>query len=150
MKRDFPVIVVLITLSVVGILFIQMSWINNAVKLKDQEFKRQVNVSLKQAVESIQSQFISKQQDQPVGREARKFYLEKYFTTQRWFKKDELNDLIKNVLKQNGIKQPFEYCITNIYQYPVFNSEGFKAPDVATSYSMGLAAENSDMDQETL
>jgi hypothetical protein len=32
MKKVFPLIVVLITLSVVGILFIQMSWINNAIK----------------------------------------------------------------------------------------------------------------------
>ena len=60
MKKIFPIIVVLITLSVVGILFIQMSWIKNAFKLKHEEFQREVELSLKQTREALFSRFIYK------------------------------------------------------------------------------------------
>ena len=58
MKKIFPLIVVLITLSVVGILFIQMSWIENAMKLKHEEFLRRVDNSLKQTADAFRNQFI--------------------------------------------------------------------------------------------
>ena len=150
MKRVFPLIVVLITLSVVGILFIQMSWINNAMKLKREEFQRAVDVSLKQSTIAIQDQFMSKQQEQPIGEKSRKWFLEKYFTTQGWFTKDELHGIIESVLRQNNIKQPFEFCVENIFGYPVLNSDGFHSQDISTAYSIGLASDNSSMEQESL
>ena len=150
MKRVFPIIVVLITLSVVGILFIQMSWINNAVTLKRQEFERSVNTSMKQIVVSIHNQFLSKQSEVQIGEISRNRYLEEHFTVQGWFKKDELHDIIASVLKQNNIKQPFEFCILNIFRYPVFNSDGFHSQDLSTSFSIRLAKTNAAMEQEYL
>ena len=38
MKRVFPLIVLLITLSVLGILFIQMQWIKNAILVKKDQY----------------------------------------------------------------------------------------------------------------
>src|SRR5580704_10313224 len=101
MKKVFPLIVVLITLSVVGILFIQMSWINNALKLRHEEFQREVENSLKQTKEEIQAKFISKQQSVPIGRESIQYFLENNFTTQRWFTGDELHGVIETVLQEN-------------------------------------------------
>ena len=150
MKKVFPLIVVLITLSVVGILFIQMSWINNAVKLKHEEFQRSVNVSLKQSTIAIQNQFLSKQTEQYLNEQSRKWALEKYFTTQGWFTKEELHGIIEGVLRQNNIKEPFEFCVENIFKYPVINSDGFRSQDISTAYSIGLASDNSSMEQETL
>ncbi len=150
MKKVFPLIVVLITLSVVGILFIQMSWINNAVKLKREEFQRSVNVSLKQITDAIHHQFLSKQSEQYISESDRKFYLEKHFTVQGWFKKDELHDIIESELKQNNIKQPFEYCILNIFNNPVFTSDGFRLQDISSAFSAKLAIDESAMEQETL
>jgi two-component system phosphate regulon sensor histidine kinase PhoR len=150
MKKVFPLIVVLITLSVVGILFIQMSWINNAVKLKHEEFQRSVNISLKQTTAAIQNQFLSKQGTVLISENDRKFYLEKYFTTQGWFTKDELHNIIEGILRQNNIKQPFEFCILNIFRYPVFNSDGFENADLSTAFFTGLATDNSSMEQEIL
>ena len=43
MKKIFPLIVVLITLSVVGIIFIQMSWINNAISLRQNQHEQDLN-----------------------------------------------------------------------------------------------------------
>src|SRR5207247_2221687 len=126
MKKIFPLIVVLITLSVIGILFIQMSWINNAIKLRHEEFSREVDNSLKQTAEAVQNQFLSKQGTILLGKESRQFYLQHNFTTQGWFTRDELYDIIKSVLRQNNISQPFEFSIYNIFKYPVFASEGYK------------------------
>jgi two-component system, OmpR family, phosphate regulon sensor histidine kinase PhoR len=150
MKRIFPLIVVLISLSVVGILFIQMSWIENALKLKHEEFTREVNKSLKQSAEAIQNQFISKQSSVPVNRLSRQFYLENNFTTQNWFTRDELHGIIDDVLKENNIKQPFQFCITNIFKYPLFVSDSFHVQDLQNSYYIGLATDNAAMNQETL
>ena len=150
MKKVFPLIVVLITLSVVGILFIQMSWIQNAMKLKREEFQREVYHSLKQTTESIQQRFMSKQGATVIGEENIRFFLENNFTTQGFFTKDELYGIIEQALKENNIKEPFEFCILNIFKNPVFNSDGFQLQDIPTAYSIGLATDNSAMDQETL
>jgi two-component system phosphate regulon sensor histidine kinase PhoR len=149
MKKIFPLIVVLITLSVVGILFIQMSWIKNAIKLKHEEYLKKVDNSLKQTAESIQNQFLSKQPEIIIGKESRKFYLQNYFTTQRYFTKEELQGIIGGVLRENGIKQPFEFCIMNIFQNPVFSSDGFKVSDILVAYKIGLS-DDSSPNQETL
>lgn len=150
MKKVFPLIVVLISLSVVGILFIQMSWINNAIKLKHQEFLRSVNISLRGSVDAIQNQFLSKQTVQYVTKKDRQFYLEQNFTTQSWFTQDELHDIIQGVLKENNIKVPFEFSILNMYKNPVFVSDGFHLEDMETAFPIGLATDNDAMNQETL
>src|ERR1700761_4239439 len=102
MKKIFPLIVILITLSVVGILFIQMSWINNAIKLKKEEFQREADNSLKQIKESLHNQFMSKQSVIYIG-DARQNFLNNNFTTQLWFTRDEIQDIIGGTLKQNNI-----------------------------------------------
>ncbi|MES2703024.1 MAG: HAMP domain-containing sensor histidine kinase [Bacteroidota bacterium] len=150
MKKIFPVIVVLITLSVVGILFIQMSWIQNAIKLKHEEFLREVDVSLKQISDEVQNEFLAKQGTTVIGKESRQFYLQNYFTTQGFFTREELHAVVERILRQNNIKQPFEYSILNIFKYPVFASKGFKETDLLTAFSVGLAADNTSLNQETL
>jgi len=150
MKKVFPLIVVLITLSVIGILFIQMSWINNAIKLKHEEFQREVDNSLKQSVAAVQSQWLSKQPTTIINEKDRTFFLENNFTTQGWFTKEELHGIIEGVLRQNNIKQPFEFCVVNIFKNPVFSSDGFQIQDIPASVSIGLATDNQAMNQEIL
>lgn len=150
MKRIFPILVILITLSVVGILFIQMSWINNAIKLKRDEFQREVDNTLKQSKEAIQSKFLSKQKIVYVDKATRQYFLENNFTTQTWFTKEELQDVVSTVLRQNNIKLPFEYCILNIFGYPIFSSDKFQVQDMPSSFFIGLATDNASMNQETL
>jgi two-component system phosphate regulon sensor histidine kinase PhoR len=152
MKRIFPLIVVLITLSVVGILLIQMSWINKALQLKHDEFQREVDNSLKQSAEAIQDQFLSKQETTPIGKNTRQYILDNKFTTQGFFTTEDLHSIIEAVLKKNNIKQPFEFCVLNIFRNPVFNSEGFHPQDLTSmsTFSIGLANDNNAMQQEEL
>jgi two-component system phosphate regulon sensor histidine kinase PhoR len=56
------------------------------------------------------------------------------------------------VLRQNNIKQPFEFCILNIFNNPVFNSDGWRNEFLSNPncYSVGLATDNSTLNQESL
>ncbi len=149
MRKVFPLIVVLITLSVVGILLIQMSWITNAMKLKHEEFLREVNNSLKQTAEAMQNQFMSKQTTIPIDKASRNFFLKNNFTTLS-FSKEEIHGIIDGVLRENNIKQPYEFCILNMFKNPIFISDGFRAEDLQSEYSIGLAPDEDAMNQETL
>jgi two-component system phosphate regulon sensor histidine kinase PhoR len=130
-----------------------MSWINNALKLRHEEFLKKVDNSLKQTAESLQNQFLLKRGAKVgtiyIGSATKKFQLQ-HFTTQGWFTKEEIQETIATVLKENNVKQPFEFCIINIYKYPVFSSDGFKISDMPSSYSISLADDNSSMTPETL
>jgi len=75
MKKIFPLIVVLITLSVVGILFIQMSWIQNALKLKNEEFQRGVDNSLIQIRQQFYDDFMWKSHEPVFNAQSTQYYL---------------------------------------------------------------------------
>ncbi len=152
MKKIFSLIVILITLSVLGILLIQMSWINKALDLKHENFQRSADKSLKDIALEIQSEFISKQPSLPMNKKTTQYVLETKFTTQGYFTKEELHGIIETELKQNNIKQPFEFCILDMFKNPLFLSDGFKPQDLNQGYtfSIGLANDNSAMQQEVL
>ncbi len=150
MKKIYPLIVVLITLSVVGILFIQMSWINNAVKLKHEEFQREVEATLKQTKESVFSRYLYKHTNYIPTEESKRFYLRNHFTVEGSFDKEEIRDIITKQLKNNNVKQSFEYCITNIYKNIILQSDGFNLNDQETPFRIELAPEDSYRARETL
>ena len=95
MKRIFPLIVVLITLSVVGILFIQMSWINNALKLKNEEFLRGVDNALIQSKKAVHDKFVSKSGADFFNEESRQFFLQNNFRIDGVLTRDEVQDVIE-------------------------------------------------------
>ncbi len=131
-------------------MLIQMSWINKALELRRDEFQRAIDKTLNESAQEIQDQFMTKQQTHLFNKSDRSYYLENNFTTQGFFSRDELHGIIENTLRQNGIKQPFEFCILNIFRNPVFSSDGFKQEDIPNSYNIGLANDKSAMQQEVL
>jgi len=150
MKRIYPWIVILITLSVVGILFIQMSWIQNAIKLKHEEFQRSVDNTLNQTKESIHSRYLYKHANFIPTEESKRYFLRSHFTVERNFSKEDIAEIINKELKGNNIKQSYEYCITNIYKNIILQSDGFKMQDQETAYRVELAPEDSYRARETL
>ncbi len=150
MKKIFPLIVVLITLSVVGILFIQMSWINNARKLKQDEFQREVENTLKQAKDAIYSLFIYKSQTILVDEQSKEFYLRNNFIVEGSFTKEELQGLIEKQLRNNNIKLPFEFRVTNIFKNAVIQSDGFQEADEHLANHIDLAPDEALKSHETL
>ena len=147
MKKIFPLIVVLISLSVIGILFIQMSWITNAIKLKHEEFQEDIQKSLAQARNLILDRFFVNSKVAVFTEESKLHFLEVNFTVQQ-LSDDEVTDALSKTLQQNNIKEPFEYRITNIYKFPIMSSPGFRQ-DINTP-SIQLSPDNNSLNQETL
>lgn len=149
MKKVFPLIVVLISLSVIGILFIQMSWINNAMKLKKDEFQRELEISMVHIREDIRSRFLEKQKDTYLTNTAKENWLRDHFTSQQ-LKDEEVEQIIRKNIKENNIKYKYEYCILNIFSTPLFISPGFKMSDLHVSHQKELTNPDSYMNLEKL
>lgn len=135
MKRVFPLIVLLITLSVLGIMFIQMHWIQSAIFVKRQLHEKNIENSVKQIKEQIYNRFFVKHPE--LGfiptEMSRQNHLRNF--TIMDFSEDEIKGIIDSSLKKNDLKEKYEYCITNIFDQSIVISEGFKpdyfAPNVS-------------------
>src|SRR5690606_6723537 len=112
MKKVFPVIIVLITLSVLGTMFIQMQWIRNAVLLKQDQYVRDVDNSLISVRDQTYQTFLARRKLTSAPAALKDFALQTVFTSQI-FTNEEMLKMVDQALKQNNIKQPFEFCITD-------------------------------------
>lgn len=127
MKKVFPLIVILITLSVLGITFIQMSWIHNSVELRKQQREQDIIHAVTQIKQSLYDSYLFN-----VGKigymseDSRNFYLQSF--TIEAISPDEVTRIIDTALKRYNIREPFEYAITNIFQTEILRSKGFQ-PD---------------------
>lgn len=127
-----------------------MSWINNAIKLKHEEFQRSVDNTLKQSKEAIYSRYLYKHTNYIPTEESKRFYLRNHFTVEGSFDNEEVNDIIRKEFKNNNVKQGFEYCITNLFKNSILQSPGFNMADMETPYRIELAPEDSYRARETL
>ncbi len=153
MKRIFPLIVVLITLSVIGILFIQMSWITNEIKLKNDEFEKGIENSLIKIKDLVHSRFIYKNNQGYVPEESKEFQLKQNFTLINNFTNEELKEIIGRGLRDNNIKYKFEFGVTNVFNNVIFQSEGFQVADIHKAvqvYMVELSPIGSSKSKETL
>lgn len=127
MKKVFPLIVILITLSVLGITFIQMSWIHNSVELRKQQREQDIIHAVTQIKQSLYDSYLFN-----VGKigymseDSRNFYLQSF--TIEAISPDEVTRIIDTALKRYNIREPFEYAVTNIFQTEILHSKGFQ-PD---------------------
>lgn len=148
MKKVFPLIVVLISLSVLGIMFIQMSWIRNAIFMKREQFEKEINTALIQTRDLLHDQFLIKHGHNYIPNEASKEFFLRDFTSQL-FSDSEIHEIIEKTLNKNNIHQHFDYSIINIFKNPVSKSDGFREEDMANAYFLRLTPDNSSQ-QEVL
>ncbi len=150
MKRIFPLIVVLITLSVIGILFIQMSWITNEIKLKKDETQNGIENALNKTRDILQSGFIYKNNQGYITEETKQFQLNQKFTLIGYFTNDEVKDAVERSLRGNNIKNKYEFCVTNVFKNIIFQSDGFSVTEFGKAYSIELSPKESAISKETL
>src|SRR5690606_32720086 len=115
--RVFPLIVVLITLSVLGIIFIQMSWISDAIKLRQNQRKDDLEYARAQITQLTNDLYLKKRGIAYLDVDSRDFVL-KNFTSQI-LTDDELSQIIDRSLKKYNIKEAYEYVITDIFRNPI-------------------------------
>lgn len=154
MKRVFPVIVILITLSVVGILAIQMNWIKMAVQAKKDQYEADREKAGRVIRQSLTDGFIEKYQQEREGGMAilaesyKQYIISNYFTTQV-FSKEEVQTIIQKALRANGIKDPFEFAVKNVFGFTVLSSDKFQ-PDYFSRSTPVRINRNAPGSQETL
>lgn len=124
MKKVFPLIVFLITLSVLGIIFIQMSWIHNSVELRKQQREQDMIHAITQIKDALYNTFMMNEGVIGyINPDSRDYYLQN-FTIER-IPPDEVTRKIEAALRRYNIREPFEYAITNIFQTETVKSKGF-------------------------
>lgn len=148
MKKVFPVIVLLITLSVLGIMFIQMQWIRNAITLKREQYARDVDNTLFDIKREAYDGWLARRELSLATTDAQAFALQNGFTSQI-FSAEEMGKMVDDALKKNNIKQKFEFCITDFFGTPVLASQGFKSDLYPLTYNVVLTPTQSQL-RETL
>jgi two-component system phosphate regulon sensor histidine kinase PhoR len=129
-------------------MFIQISWIKNAISLKQAQFQREESYALTQAREAIQSHFILQNNQVLIDQDSKDYYLEHNFTVQK-FSKEDINDILEHSLRKYNIRQPFEFCILNLLKTPIISSDNFPMWNLYNCPSIRLTPDNSEL-QETL
>ncbi|MDI9319593.1 MAG: HAMP domain-containing sensor histidine kinase [Phycisphaerales bacterium] len=126
MKKVYPLIIFLITFSVLGILYIQMSWIKNALIIKQEDYLTNLKKSLEDVRTTAQNSFINAEGYNPdqLDDVNKEMMLSLRFSAQK-IQVEEMKMIIVQAMKNRGIKQPFEFCVTNIFNSPISLSEGF-------------------------
>lgn len=127
MRKVFPLIVLLITLSVLGIIFIQMSWIKNAIELRKQQHDQEINLAVNRIGEELHQRYFGLRGEYPVNPndEKQRDFLLRDFTT-AYFEKDEIDNVVEQSIRRSGIKTKYSYVIVNIFQNPIASSGDFK------------------------
>ena len=116
MKRVFPIITVLILLSLLGLIFFQFLWLKSAKEVKEQQLIDNINRATNEAAEKLMQdkRFPNLNKNQsllfPNDRLQREFYRP---SVMQRFSKEEIADIIRTSLDRNNLKDvPFEYAVT--------------------------------------
>jgi two-component system phosphate regulon sensor histidine kinase PhoR len=116
MKKVFPIITVLILLSLLGLIFFQFLWLKSAKEVKEQQLIDNINRATNDAAEKLMQDkrfpSITKNQNLffPNEKMQREFY--RPSVLQR-YTKEEIADVIRQSLDKHNLKgAPFEYAIT--------------------------------------
>lgn len=143
MKKVFPLIIFLITLSVLGIIFIQVSWIHNSVELRKQQREMDMEHARSQIVRSLQDAYLFKTGNIGfMNEESRQYYLQPF--TVEVLPQEEITQKIDTALKRYNIKEPFEYSITNIFQSQLVKSKGYKPEMNESALDIQLTINNTE------
>lgn len=116
MKRIFPIITILILLSLLGIIFFQILWIKGSLETEEQKFNDHVSVATTQAAEDLMEE---KGNLVPLMKKNNGFFPSEKLqleifkpTIVKRYSKDEIKGIIRAAFDKKGLKKvPFEFAI---------------------------------------
>ena len=147
MKKIYPVIVLLITLSVLGIIFIQMSWIRTAVNLRKQQHEQEISNAINRIKEEFYQRYFAVTGQYPTTEDSKIFLLRNFSTN---YIRDDIDEVIEQSIKRSGVKAKYEYSIQDFFQNPIVTSEDFRSEYYPLAIPIQLIPENSNFAKETL
>src|SRR5690348_2305541 len=118
MKRIFPIITILILLSLLGIIFFQVLWIKGSLESEEQKFTDHVTMATFQASADLVQEKgnlipLGKRNDVLFPSEKLKLELFKPTITQK-YSREEIRDIIRKAFEKHNLqKVPFEFAITS-------------------------------------
>lgn len=118
MKKVFPIIVVLILLSLLGLIFFQILWIKGALESEKRKFNEHIGVALYQASVDLMQE---KGNLMPLNKKGERIFSGDKFqldffrpTIAQRFSVDEIRSIIRNAFDKQNLKTiPFEFAITS-------------------------------------
>lgn len=142
MKRVVPAIVILISLSVLGILYTQVQWIRSAMQVRQEQYNRSLETALRNIKTGIQDRFLEEQAYLDVlgGEIYKQQMLAKTFTAQA-LEPETIQRIIYKNLQDNGIRDGFEFAVINVYSFPIVSSPGFDSTMISKSIQVSLLPE---------
>jgi len=138
-KKNFPIIIILVSFSLVGIIYIQWNWISTMVENKREELTHK----MADAITDVGKDLIAFKESMPPNinnlqlrpafsfRPSDQFSLElmKPPSITQKFTKEEINDKLSKAFIAHGLKDTkFEFCI--------ISQEAFSSPLASSSYKL--------------
>ena len=115
MKRIFPLITLLILLSLLGLIFFQFLWLKSAKEIKEQQLTENINRATHDAADRLMQDMrfpIVNLNSKTLSPERLQRELFKPSVIQR-YSKDEISFIIREALNRNNLRDvPFEFAIT--------------------------------------
>ena len=148
MKRVFPLIVVLISLSVLGIIFIQMSWIKNAIDLRKQQQDQDIAHGINQIKESFYDRFAVKNGLTFNDENSRMYYMKDF--SANLLTEEEIRQIVEQSLHKANVHNKYDYVILDIFRNPIRSSKGFKNEYIPNAVNIQITTENSPFKENLL
>ena len=112
MKRIFPVIVVLITLSLLGIIALQVSWFKNLLIVQEERLLFRVDQASRMVAEDLAKYSNSKTFKTPFKDDYGRGVVTGQFTLSQLFTSEEINTKLLKAFESQGLKKvSFEYAL---------------------------------------
>ncbi|MBK7884320.1 MAG: HAMP domain-containing histidine kinase [Chitinophagaceae bacterium] len=118
MKKIFPVITILILLSLLGLIFFQWLWIKGAMDTKEKQFEDEIILATSKAAMSLMEEkgnLVPSPKRNDFLFPSDKFQFDFFKSTiSQKFSKDEIANIIRKAFNSRGLKSiPFEFAITS-------------------------------------
>lgn len=127
MKRVFPSIVILITLSLIGLMLLQMSWIQNVLQVQKQNYYLDLENAYVGIVKGIKEKLVSSVGVNPKKADWESYESSNYFWEQlNKIPSEEIDMIIKQELEKNRIDLSYEFAIVgDNWDYNTIKSRGY-------------------------
>lgn len=144
MKKVFPAIVIFISLSLLGLMYFQFSWINNAVIVQKTKYQNQVENSINDIRKDLLNRAIEVYGFNPdyanlTDDAAGNFFWQNVTAIDP----NEINSIIRTQLKKNDITLDFEFAVVNQLDFVLKRSPGYSKYDIPESIKRNLSGDGS-------